>query len=129
METGPSTDAPIACTLESGDFKERLGWIAELNRAALLDTRREGMQLVLSYRPDHADNVRELVRREQQCCAFLNFDLKEERGRVILAIEAPEGATEALDAIFEPFLTARPPRGGCRCGAISSGKGEDNGCG
>lgn len=128
METSPSADTPIACILKAGEFRKRLDWIAKLNRAALLDARREGLRLILTYRPDHAERVGEMVRREQQCCAFLDFELTEERDNVTLIINAPEGATDALDSVFEPFLAATPRHGGCGCAATSGGEGEDDGC-
>lgn len=128
MKTAFSADAPIACTLETGEFKERLDWIAELNREALLDTRREGLRLVLTYRPDHAERVREMVRRERQCCAFLGFDLKEEEDNLTLAIDAPGGAADALDAVFEPFLAAKPRSAGCGCSKTPDGRNDHNGC-
>ncbi|MHA7882068.1 hypothetical protein [Nitratireductor rhodophyticola] len=120
--------APIACTLEAGEFGKRLDWIAELNRAALHDAERKGSKLILTYRREHVDRVREMVRQEQQCCGFLGFDLREEEGRVTLVIRAPEGAADAFDTIFEPFLTGSPRSGGCACAAASSRKGEENDC-
>ncbi|WP_159587658.1 hypothetical protein [Chelativorans xinjiangense] len=117
---------PIACTLEAGEFGKRLDWIAELNRAALLDVQRKGLRLILTYRGEHADRVREMVRQEQQCCGFLGFDLREGEGRVTLVIRAPESAADALDTIFEPFLQDSSRSGGCACAAASSRKGEDN---
>jgi hypothetical protein len=43
---------PIACMLQPGDYKERLSWIAELERDGFLDVRREGLRLELRYAPD-----------------------------------------------------------------------------
>lgn len=124
MESSPSADTPIACALGTGEFRERIDWIAELNRAALLDARREGSRFILTYRPDHAGRVREMVHWERQCCAFLGFDLKEEEDSVTLVIEAPKAAGDALDAIFEPFLAATA----AGCSPTSDERGEDNGC-
>jgi hypothetical protein len=105
-----SEQAPIACTLESGDFRQRLAWIAELNRDALRAQRRDGLRLELTYAPTALDRVREMVAREQDCCAFLTFDLQEEPDTVRLVIEAPENARDALDAVFEPFQAPEPRR-------------------
>jgi hypothetical protein len=44
--------------------------------------------------------------REEECCAFLSFHLRSEADSVRLVIEAPEHATDMLDAVFEPFLVA-----------------------
>lgn len=128
METGLSTETPIACTLETGDLKERLHWIAQLNQAALLEARREGARVVLTYSPDHAADVREMVRLEQQCCTFLGFDIGEDKQSVKLTITAPRGAVDTLDAIFAPFLTGAPPSAGCGCSKTSARQGEDHGC-
>lgn len=106
---------PIACTLDAGGFQDRLDWIAELNRSALLSAGREGPRLILTYRQDHGDRVREMVRREQQCCAFLKFALLADQEKVTLAIEAPKAARDVLDALFSPFLTGSPSSRGYAC--------------
>lgn len=100
-------EAPIACTLQAGDYKERLTWLAELARDGLLDVSREDLRLELTYAPSVADRVSDMVRREQQCCAFMTFDLSEGDEGVRLTITAPERAREVADALFEPFLPAR----------------------
>lgn len=99
-------EAPIACTLQPGDYKERLAWIAELAREGLLDVNRKDLRLELKYASSVADRVREMVHNEQQCCAFLNFDLSEIDEGVRLTITAPERAREVADALFEQFLPA-----------------------
>jgi hypothetical protein len=111
--------APIACTLGAGEYADRLAWIAELNRAALRSHRRDGLALVLDYAPDAAPRVRELVAREQACCAFLGFRVEETPAAVRLTVAAPAGAGEALDAIFGPFLTGAP--------GASADRNEDRG--
>jgi hypothetical protein len=94
---------PIACTLDIADFKERLDWITDLNRAALLDIRRDGLRLELTYRPQAVEDVGELVRREQLCCAFLHFDLRADDDAVRLFVTASEEARQAAELVFEPF--------------------------
>ncbi|MEQ9523519.1 MAG: hypothetical protein RIM96_13430 [Thalassobaculum sp.] len=110
-EAGPST--AIACTLSSGDFRQRLAWIAALNRDALHTRHRDGRRLELTYAPDAVDRVSEMVHREQQCCAFLSFTLHREAGAIRLVIEAPEAAAGSLDAVFEPFEAPVAAAGGC----------------
>jgi hypothetical protein len=97
-------DAPIVCTLQPGNYQERLAWIAELAREGLLDVSRKDLRLELSYAPSVGGRVREMVRKEQLCCAFLNFDLSEIDEGVRLTITAPERAREVADALFEQFL-------------------------
>lgn len=106
MQTGTTTTSatpPIACTLAPGDFKERLAWITDLTRDALLSHRRRDLELDLRFRPETTERVRALVRRERACCAFLTFDLREAPGEVQLTIRAPEDARLAADALFEQF--------------------------
>ena len=99
--------APIACTLGPLDFVDRLAWIADLTRDGLREYTRRDLTLELRYAPDVVERVRELVRREQACCAFLTFELHEEPGEVRLDITAPEEAGVAVGALFDHFVGAR----------------------
>jgi len=47
--------------------------------------------------------VRELVAKEQACCAFLHFDLKNNAGGVLLTITAPASAAASADVLFDHF--------------------------
>ena len=49
------------------------------------------------------------VRREQECCPFLGFTIREDRDALILVIEAPENASEAADALFGTHTATRHP--------------------
>lgn len=115
MDAHESLPAPIACTLGAGAYQERLAWIAELNRSALRGARREDARLILSYDPRAATRVREMVRREQECCAFLQLELYEGENGLTLVVTAPEAARDVLDAIFDPFVTGSKSSGGCGC--------------
>jgi hypothetical protein len=97
-------EAPIACTLGSGDYRERLARIAELARDGLLSVRREDLAIELRYAPSVADRIREMVGKEQECCAFLNFAISEIGEDVRLTITAPERARDVADALFEQFV-------------------------
>jgi hypothetical protein len=96
--------SPIACTLQGGSYQERLAWIAELARDGLRGVSREDLRLELRYAPDVASRVREMLGKEQECCAFLNFELTETGEDVRLTITAPERAREVADALFEQFV-------------------------
>jgi hypothetical protein len=98
---------PIACTLTSGDLRDRLAWIATLNRDALRGYDRIDLTLRLRYVPQAVQQVRELMRQEQACCAFLTFEMHEETDAAILTLKAPEEARSIIDALFEAFL---PPK-------------------
>ena len=95
---------PIACTLAPGDFKERVGWIRELSAKSLRSYHRDGLMLELTYDRRAAADVHEFVRREQACCSFLRFDVRESADAVHLTITAPPEAQNAADELFAPFV-------------------------
>ena len=97
-------DVPIACTLTGDSYRERANWIADLAREGLRSFERRDLVLELRFTAAVVSRVREMVRKEQECCAFLTFTLAEDPGGVTLTIAAPERAREAADLIFEPFL-------------------------
>lgn len=107
--------SPIACTLAPGAFKDRKSWIAALNGDALRRYARRGLVLELSYAPEARERVRELVRNEQRCCAFLAFELHEAANEIRVTVTAPETAREAADALFEPFVINAPAPSSCGC--------------
>ena len=108
MTDAPEAAPAIACTLAEGDFKARLAWIADLNAVALREARCEDLRLELAYALQTRDLVRELVRREQACCAFLTFAVREDASAIWLVIEAPEVAREAAELVFAPFRAKSP---------------------
>jgi hypothetical protein len=95
---------PIACTLGPGDFKDRVGWIRELSAKSLRSHRRDGLVLELTYDRSAAADVHEFVRREQACCGFLRFDVRESADAVHLTITAPPEAESAADDLFAHFV-------------------------
>jgi len=97
--------APIACTLDAGNLNERLEWIADLNARALRRSRRDDLRLALDYEPGAIEEVRRMVAGEQDCCAFLAFDIAALDDVVRLTIVAPEAARDAAEALFEPFAS------------------------
>lgn len=106
---------PIACTLGADDAKDRFASIAELNRDALRSYERRGLVLELRYAPHAIERVREMVRREQDCCAFMTFGLREETKEVRLTITVPESARDAADALFEQFVASVEAGVPCGC--------------
>ncbi|RDH77660.1 hypothetical protein DVS77_14910 [Mycolicibacterium moriokaense] len=94
----------IACALSGADYRDRLAWIAELNRAALRSYRRVGPHVELVYDSAAAPQVYEFVRRERTCCPFLEFAVRLEDGTLTVQIDAPDQAADAADALFQPYL-------------------------
>jgi hypothetical protein len=60
----------------------------------------------LRYAPAVAAPVREMLQKEQECCAFLAFSLLENGDDVRLTITVPERAREVADTVFEQFVPA-----------------------
>lgn len=107
--------APIACMLTGRDFKERLAWIADLNRKSLTKMERGDLQLTLTYDRRAASQVDELAERERVCCPFLSFDIESAFNGVKLRITAPEEAREMADEVFRPFTGEAESVAGCSC--------------
>lgn len=99
-----SIDQPtIACTLTGNSLRNRIAWIAQLARDSLRSYERDDLALTLRYSPDAVDNVREMVREERACCAFLKFELHECPDELLLTINAPEAARDVADDLFAHF--------------------------
>lgn len=113
--------APIACTLTTGDYAERMEWIAALNRADLRSSRLEGTVLTLEYRMEAAPKVHELVQRERECCALLEFAVSEQGDAIVLSIRAPEESDASAFHLLAPFLSGTP---GASLAASSCGDAE-----
>jgi hypothetical protein len=118
-----SNTQPIACTLTAGHFKDRMAWIGELTRDALRSHERQDLVLDLRYAPEAADRVREMVRKEQGCCSFLTFAIREGLDEIRVTITAPEAARKAADELFERFVASVPTKTVLSC-CISEAKCE-----
>ena len=112
--------SPIACTLAPGAFKDRLAWMAALNKDALRKYARRDLVLELSYALEARERVHEMVRNEQACCTFLAFELHETGNEIRLTITAPERAREAADELFEQFVANAPAPSSCACATSTS---------
>jgi hypothetical protein len=114
-------DAPIACTLGGNDYRERLAWIAQLNRDGLQSHRRTAMSLELHYAAAVRDRVRQLARQESECCAFLGFAVHESAGQVRMTITVPERASEIASDLLAPFLATSGAENEQQTGRCSPG--------
>lgn len=97
------TALAIACSLGAGDFKARVAGIEALARRSLRTSRREPLKLHLTFAPEALPEVQDLVAKETDCCAFLDFDLRAEPGTLRLTITAPAAALSAADELFAHF--------------------------
>lgn len=111
-----NVEAPIACTLSAGDFRKRLERIGRLNRKHLKRHEQDGLTLRLVYQPPARGEIRKLVELERTCCAFLNFEIEERQGELVLKIDAPERARVAAESMFADFTSGASPARASACG-------------
>jgi hypothetical protein len=82
----------------------RIGWDGSATcrpkRSAAIIAR---LVLELTYDRSAAADVHEFVRREQACCGFLHFEVRESADAVHLTITAPPEAESAADELFAHF--------------------------
>jgi len=98
------TEAPIACTLSTEDHKARVAELRAVSRW-LKHVRHEVGTVHLTYDPVAADRVRDLVQKEQLCCEFLTFDVREDENGFHLTITAPKEVGDTAKVFFENFTT------------------------
>ena len=93
-------ELPIACTLTPAQMGDRVEWLRDLGARSLLDGRRQDGVLTLRFDAAAEDEVRAWVRAEQECCAFLSFELQPGEHDLRLAVLAPAGAEPVLDGLL-----------------------------
>jgi hypothetical protein len=103
---------PIACTLTGASLEERAAWLRRLGEAGLIEGTRTAHRLALRFRPQAADDVRELVRAESECCPFLSFEVEPADSEIRLAITGPSEAGPVLDALLSELSSGQTGRFG-----------------
>jgi len=74
-----------------------------MRRTSLLSHRVAGRRLCLSFRPEAAPELRDIVELERACCAFLEFDVEDRDTEIVLTITAPPNAKESTSWLFAQF--------------------------
>lgn len=97
------TTVAVACTLGPDDFKTRVAALHELASRSLRRSRRDGLVLDLTYDAAELPEIENLVAKERECCAFLEFRLRLDAEGVRLTITAPQNAGPAADDLFAHF--------------------------
>jgi hypothetical protein len=106
----PEPDGPIACTLHPNEYAGRLedfrqGVFVHLRRMERPEPTR--LRLILAADVD-PEAVRELLVREQGCCAFLSFTLTPSDGQLLADLQVPAEAGLALDGLVALAELAAP---------------------
>jgi hypothetical protein len=96
------------CSLGPEERRERGDEISRLAAQALVGRSRRGRTVQLEYRASEAleASLRDLIRRERECCPFLDFELRGGQGTLTLEVSGPPGASAVLAGIYE--RSARP---------------------
>lgn len=102
-DSSQDTALAIACALGAGNFKERVAGIRDLAGRSLIRSERRPLQLLLTYSPEVLVEVKDLVAKESECCAFLDFQMAHDNDSVRLTITAPLDALAAADELFAHF--------------------------
>jgi hypothetical protein len=96
---------PIACSLSTVDYRERLEEIAEIGRASLTEVEEHPHETVLHFRPSvsTADRLQSIVSQEAACCAFLDMSLRAGGSDLVLTVRAPEAARPIVTDLIRTF--------------------------
>jgi len=95
-------DQPIACTLTSGQYKDRTGELAGLAARALGSREQtpDGERLIFTDTPDIERGLHAAIAAESSCCSFLRMDLKRADEGLILDIAGPQDARPIIAELF-----------------------------
>jgi MerR family copper efflux transcriptional regulator len=89
----------IACTLTGEGQRERLNeWKSLLEVADSREESPTGMRF--RFPRSLTPHVRSLAAAEEECCAFLRFQVVEDGDDLVLTVETDENGQEALRFIF-----------------------------
>lgn len=95
---------PIACRLTAEAQQGRREEAAALMRRSLRarEPIEGGLRLRFSADGDTERELRDLVRRERDCCPFFAFSFDESASDLVLEATAPPEARVLLDELFAP---------------------------
>jgi hypothetical protein len=98
---------PIACSLEAGEFRDRIGqWQALVaGSVSTLEVDATTVRMVLDGSDGALLRAAALGQLEKACCPFFDVSIDLTADACVLALGVPEGAEEAL-AAFVAMLKA-----------------------
>jgi hypothetical protein len=94
-----ASNLTLACSLSAAEYAERLRAFRRLFAVSLQEVRREPsrLQLMLDAGTAGDAEVRDLLRREQECCPFFSFTVERTLGSIVVETVVPSGAEECLN--------------------------------
>lgn len=103
MSQLPIHDGGASCNLDEQGADHRNVEFADVVERGLRDRKRTpgGIRLTFDRKTEGLEeDIRELVRRESQCCGFFSFDVVVGDGDIVLDVTAPAGKSPYLDALY-----------------------------
>jgi hypothetical protein len=99
------TETPIACSLNADELKHRVREISAVGGDALRDVQSMPRQTLLRFAAgeETRERLTAIIAAEARCCAFMNFNLRDEAGTIVMTISAPDGAELVLDDLVAAF--------------------------
>ena len=96
------SNKPTACTLSAADVSARVAEMKRLGQDALLSVDGAG---TLRFRGDTETRARleAIVAAEAECCPFLDMELREDAGALVLEIRAPQEAEPVVADLVSAF--------------------------
>jgi hypothetical protein len=112
---------PATCSLDTDRLEARLSAIAAIGAESLLSSETEGDRHLLRFRssPENRRRLEEIAAAEAECCSFLDLDLTEDAGDLMLSVAAPEeGGPVAAELAAAFARDARGEEAASRKGAL-----------
>jgi len=102
--TGPAPGAsrPLACALPANDFRDRVARIEAILREGLIEMTplAEGVRGRFSASAKTEAELRNLVKREADCCAFLTMTVRSGDDDLFLEVTGPPQVQTLINELF-----------------------------
>ena len=100
--------APIACSLNTQDYRQRLEAVRELGAAGLLEAhdRPGGAELTFRNTARVRAQLTAIIEAEEACCPFLALSIGAEEDELSLTITAPRDALPIVRDLVTSFKGA-----------------------
>ncbi len=106
------SEQSAACSLTGREQVERAAEARDLIDGALVarEVTEHGLRLRFRGAPETRAAVRDLVRREKECCPFFDFEIAESCSELTMTVSAPSDARPLLESLFSEPGEASGPR-------------------
>jgi MerR family transcriptional regulator, copper efflux regulator len=104
-EPGMPDPKPVACSLGASELQTRLRETATVGAASLIAHDEDAGRHTLRFRADSKTRhkLEEIVAAEGECCPFLDLDLTERDGELVLTLVAPAEGQSIADELAVAF--------------------------